>query len=65
LYTLPVITSLPLEKQLVLELERGKTSTEVINGLPSGVSFRKRLPLYQNVPDATTELGAQRTARMM
>jgi hypothetical protein len=46
-----------LRKQLVLELERREEGTELVNGLPSSISFRQRLPLYQHMPNPAAELG--------
>jgi hypothetical protein len=54
-----------LGKQLVLELERREEGAELVDGLPSSISFRQRLPLYQHMPNPAAELGTQSTSRPM
>jgi hypothetical protein len=52
-----------LHKQLVLELEVGVVSTELVEDLPRRIIFRKAGPLDQNAPNPVALLGTQGALR--
>ena len=56
------ISSRP-DKQLVLELDIGVKSLEVLERFPRRIIVGKSVPFDQQLPDATAELSTQNTFR--
>jgi len=60
---MPVITSPPLDEQLVLELEGRVEVLELLELLPRSLLCRQTVPLDEDIPNTPAKLGVQGTVR--